>query len=163
VRSERSRFDDRFHAIELTAETGPRAEVPAAPQSNPVQDLLFAGQDAFNSGDDRAARNSFQTVVDEFDSGNGPALYGLALIASREGDPDAARSYFAQTVASDSAQPPMTAWSHVFLGRILDIECEREAALAQYQAAVAVGTDTNGADEAARSAIQEPFGGDCEF
>ncbi len=161
--AERARFDDRFHAIEVAADPPPRAEVPAPPPSDPVRDLLLAGQEAFNSGDDPAARTAFETVLEELDPSNGPALYGMALLASREGDPDAARTYFRQTVESASAEPPMRAWSHVFLGRILDIECDREAALDEYRAAAAIGDETNGADRAAASAINEPFGGGCEF
>ena len=161
VRAERARFDDRFHTIELALDTGPRAEVPAPPPSNPVRDLLLEGQGAFNSRDDSAARNAFETVLYQHDSKNGPALYGLALIASREGDPVVARTYFTRTLESDSAEPSMRVWSHVFLGRISDIECDRESALAQYEAAVGVADDTNGAQASASSGIEEPFGGRC--
>jgi hypothetical protein len=42
------------------------------------------------------------------------------------------------------------AWSHVYLGRIHDLEDERELAVNEYQAALAV----EGAPEAARVAAQ---------
>lgn len=160
---ERARFQERFQEIELVEEVRRPAEVPEPPPSDPVQDLLVEGQKAFNSGDDAAARNAFETVLYQHDSDSGPALYGLALLASRDGDSDAARNYFRRTLESESSEPSMRVWSHVFLGRILDIECDRDAALAEYKAAVDLGDDTNGAQAAARRGIAGPFGGGCDL
>ena len=46
--------------------------------------------------------------------------------------------------------PGVLAWSHVYLGRIHDLEDDREQALQEYRAALAV----ENAPEAARSAAQ---------
>ncbi len=161
LQAERERFDERFHAIALAPDLGPLAEVPEPPPSNPVQDLLLEAQAAFNSGDDNTARTAFETVLAQYDDANGPALYGLALLASREGDSEIAKDFFRQTIESESAELPMRAWSHVFLGRILDIECDRAAALVQYEAGAGFGDDTNGAQAAARNGIEAPFSDGC--
>jgi hypothetical protein len=162
VGQERARFDDRFYTIELPAEDTRRAQVPVAPVTDPIRDLLTEAQEAFNRGDDDVARESFETVLYQLDSGNGSALYGLALIASREADPDLARDFFVQTVESDSAELWMRAWSHVYMGRIYDaVDCNREAAVAEYGLALALEDDANGAQAAAELGLGQAFGGGC--
>jgi hypothetical protein len=55
----------------------------------------------------------------------------------------------------------LLAWSHIYLGRILDIQEEREAALAEYRAALAAGdtaADTKAAAEKGLSAPYQPSG-----
>lgn len=162
VDSETARFEERFATITLGPEVVVRAEVPPPPP-NPVQQILRQAQEAFNAGADETARSAFERILSEFEPANGPALYGMALIASREEDADLARDYFTRTIESDSAEPSMRVWSHIFLGRIHDIECEREAAVAAYESAVGLGDDTRGAQTAARQGIAEPFGGGCGF
>jgi hypothetical protein len=50
-----------------------------------------------------------------------------------------------------AASPSILAWSHVYLGRIRDLQDEREPAIKEYRAALGV----NGAPEAARVAAQQ--------
>ena len=109
----------------------------------------------------RCQLNFYRDRLSEFEPTHGPALYGMALIASRREDPELARDYFIRTIESDSAEGSMQVWSHIFLGRIYDIGCEREAAVAEYESAVGLGDDTRGAQAAARAGIAEAFGGGC--
>ena len=159
--SETARFEERFRTITLGPEEVVRAEVPPPP--NPVPEILRQAQEAFNAGADEAARSAFERILSEFEPTHGAALYGMALIASRREDPELARDYFTRTIESDSAEGPMQVWSHIFLGRIYDLGCEREAAVAEYESAVGLGDDTRGAQAAARQGIAEPFGGGCGF
>ena len=162
VESEEARFEERFHQIELQRQVEVRAEVPPAPLApDPVREILREAETAFNSGEDDAAHDAFQRILIEFDRTNGPALYGMALIASREGDPELAEDYFVRTIESDTAETAMIVWSHIFLGRIYDIECERESALEQYRLAIRIGDDAQGAQAAARAGREAPFGGGC--
>jgi Tetratricopeptide repeat len=85
------------------------------------------------------------------------AVYGLAVASVLQGDAEHAQALFEQVVAAahvESAQmrpdPGVLAWSHVYLGRIHDLEDDREQALQEYRAALAV----ENAPEAARSAAQ---------
>jgi hypothetical protein len=55
----------------------------------------------------------------------------------------------------------MKVWSQIFIGRIQDIGCEREAAVERYRAALEIGDDTNNARAAAQSGIGAPYGGGC--
>ena len=52
--------------------------------------------------------------------------------------------------SANPVDPGLLAWSHVYLGRIFDVEDDRESAIREYQAALAVV----GAPEAARVAAQ---------
>ena len=162
VEIEEARFEERFHQIELPPQAEVRAEVPLVPPApDPVREILREAQAAFNSREDDAAHEAFQRILVEFDRTNGPALYGMALIVSREGDPELAEDYFVRTIQSDTAETAMIVWSHIFLGRIYDIECERESALEQYRLAIRIGDDTRGAQAAARAGREAPFGEGC--
>jgi len=48
---------------------------------------------------------------------------------------DGARSYFERTLEV-SKDTRLVGWSHVYLGRIYDLQEDRESALEQYQAAL---------------------------
>jgi len=75
------------------------------------------------------------------------------------GRPDSAREKFSkvisasQSLAAGAAAGPdaaIVSWSHIYLGRMYDVEGERELAVAEYRAALAV----DGAPEAARGVAQ---------
>ena len=60
----------------------------------------------------------------------------LARVAIMTGHPDVAIGDFQKTIAT-SKQPRLVAWSHIYLGRMLDLDCKRDQALTEYQAALA--------------------------
>ena len=87
------------------------------------------------------------------------AVYGLAVASILQGDGAHARELFEQVVGATSGttsgakgatDPLALAWSHIYLGRMNDLDGNREQALAEYRAALAV----DGAPEAARAAAQ---------
>ena len=84
------------------------------------------------------------------------ALYGLGVVASQQKLPEQAKEYFTQA-ASLAVEPRLKAWSHIYLGRLLDLEGKRDAALVQYQAALAAGDSAMETQEAARNGLQESF------
>jgi hypothetical protein len=59
----------------------------------------------------------------------------LARVAILTGHPDVAIGDFQKTIAT-SKQPRLVAWSHIYLGRMLDLDCKRDQALSEYQAAL---------------------------
>jgi Tetratricopeptide repeat len=106
------------------------------------------------------ASAAFEKVLAKYPN-NIPATYGLAIASVLSGDGDRARELFEKIVASSNSEsassdraaevaPDLVAWSHVYLGRIHDLEDERDQAIAEYQAALAV----EGAPELARLAAQ---------
>ena len=50
------------------------------------------------------------------------------------------------------------AWAHVYLGRIYDLEGNRQEAIAHYRAALALNTRVERAEQAARRGLERPFG-----
>ena len=48
------------------------------------------------------------------------------------GHPDEAIDDFQKTLGT-SKEPRLLAWSHIYLGRMLDLECKRDEAVAEYK------------------------------
>jgi len=63
------------------------------------------------------------------------ANFILARTAILTGHPDQAIDGFQKTLAG-SKDPRLLAWSHIYLGRMLDLDCKRDQALAEYNAAL---------------------------
>jgi tetratricopeptide (TPR) repeat protein len=60
----------------------------------------------------------------------------LARTAIATGHPDEAIDRFQKTI-SMSKEPRLVAWSHIYLGRMLDLDCKRDQAVSEYEAALA--------------------------
>lgn len=75
--------------------------------------------------------DSLQSVAEE-----GRADFILARVALITGHPDDAIDRFQKTIAI-SKEARFVAWSHIYLGRILDVECKRPEAVTEYQQALA--------------------------
>ena len=67
-----------------------------------------------------------------------------------------ARAYF-QRALEVAQEPKVVAWSHVYLGRIADLQEERAAALEHYRAALTAGAALPEAKAAAEKGIQAPY------
>ncbi len=65
------------------------------------------------------------------------AHFILARVDLMTGHPEQAIDDFQKTIATSKEQR-LLAWSHIYLGRMLDLECKRDQALAEYQQALAV-------------------------
>jgi tetratricopeptide (TPR) repeat protein len=64
------------------------------------------------------------------------ANFILARAALMTGNPEQAIDGFQKTLAT-TKEPRLLAWSHIYLGRMLDLDCKRDEALAEYKAALA--------------------------
>jgi tetratricopeptide (TPR) repeat protein len=102
------------------------------------------------------SRAIFEKVLESSGGRNAQALYGLAKVAVSEADPELAKEYFQQALES-SPDSAIEAMSHVYIARIEDIMGNREEALRQYQAALAVQGIPPGARELAEKGMQEQF------
>jgi tetratricopeptide (TPR) repeat protein len=63
------------------------------------------------------------------------AEFILARAAILTGHPDQAIDGFQRTLAA-SKNPRLLSWSHIYLGRMLDLDCKRDQAVAEYQDAL---------------------------
>ena len=71
-------------------------------------------------------------------------------------DMPGARKYFQQALEV-AHEPRVVAWSHVYLGRIFDLQEDRETALDHYRAALTAGATVPEAKAAAERGIQQPY------
>jgi tetratricopeptide (TPR) repeat protein len=89
-----------------------------------------------------AASLAQQALADKSDSldsvaAGARANFILARVAIVKGNPEEAIDRFQKTLATSKDQR-LLAWSHIFLGRMLDLDCKRDEAVSEYQAALTV-------------------------
>ena len=75
------------------------------------------------------------TVAGTVDSAR--AYFILARVAAMTGHPEQAIDDFQKTLATSKEQR-LQSWSHIYLGRMLDLDCKRDEALSEYKLALAV-------------------------
>jgi predicted negative regulator of RcsB-dependent stress response len=84
------------------------------------------------------------------------AHYVLARVDLMQRQPGAAIGDFQQVI--DTSKDPRTlAWSHIYLGRLYDVNQERQKALAEYQAALKVRDAQPDTKAAAETGLKQPF------
>ncbi len=169
-------FPDLINGIDVEAEQARFQNYKFAQGPTPLAEELSFSQATRASQLDRMLAQGDQEIAQQNASGaaaifeqvlakypNNPrGLYGLAVASVLSGKADRAKDLFQKVVELSSsaesseqapaahADPEVLAWSHVYLGRIHDLEDDRESALSEYRAALGV----DGAPEAARIAAQ---------
>jgi len=84
------------------------------------------------------------------------AYFVLARTASLSGDMQSAQENFDKALNA-TKDPRVAAWCHIYLGRIMDLQEERAAAVAQYQAALNTGDGSADTRSAAERGLKEPY------
>jgi tetratricopeptide (TPR) repeat protein len=148
-----------FQEASAPAQTAAVPEIESA--SAELDRRLADGDHQIALKDAAAASATFGKILEKYP--NEPrAVYGLAIASILSGDADRAKELFEQLVdasgstasgspnSGTTSDPTILAWSHVYLGRIHDLEDERDEALIEYRVALAI----NGAPENARLAAQ---------
>ncbi|GAC1644548.1 MAG: hypothetical protein NVS9B15_01690 [Acidobacteriaceae bacterium] len=101
-----------------------------------------------------------QRLAQEVLAGEGPesgrSLFVLAMASSRQGEMQEARGYFERTLQV-AQEPRLLAWSHIYLGRIADLQQDREAALSHYNAALNSGDESSDTKAAAQKGLDHPM------
>ncbi len=122
----------------------------------PQGQLLKTASRRLADGDPDGAKMLAQQALDEKSEDAGQALFILAQVAAMTRHGDDAMNYF-QKAIQVAQEPKVLAWSHIYLGRIFDLQKDREAALAQYRAALTAGAELPEAKAAAERGIQQPY------
>src|SRR5579863_8621116 len=162
-------YGDLLYNIDLEREKKRASDTAfagqAAPEivsaSKPVaheEKFLDDAEQRLASGDPAGAQRLALQAVNNPRSNEdqGRAFFILARAATLSGDMEGARSYFEHAV--QSAHDPRTlAWSHIYLGRIFDIQENREQAVAHYRAALQAGDPTPDTKTAAEKGIAAPY------
>jgi hypothetical protein len=103
--------------------------------------------------------DTIQAVADE-----ARANFILARVAIMTRHPEEAIDRFQKTIAS-TKDPRLVSWSHIYLGRMLDLDCKRDPAVAEYKEALATrdgALDTRLAAERGVKAAYTVNGHSCE-
>jgi predicted negative regulator of RcsB-dependent stress response len=128
---------------------------PAKPEIDPSEAALEGAEGLYEQGDYDHARDAFKQVLQRTadKSLQGRAYYGLARIAVHENQKDEAVTLFERT-AEFNPDPAITAWSHVYLGRLALASGKPEKAAEQFKAALAIEGASAMAREAAEKGLE---------
>lgn len=107
-------------------------------------------------GDVAGAGAIAQTTLANHSGDAGHADFILARVDLMNGRIDDAQSAF-QNALTASKDPRTLAWSHIYLGRIFDVEEQRDQAVAEYKAALTVRDGQPDTKQAAEKGLQTPF------
>jgi tetratricopeptide (TPR) repeat protein len=172
-------FGDLISGIDVDAEEKrlkgfafPPVESEQAPQQHENSEAVLAseldrwlveGNRELEQKDASAATATFEKVLAKYPD-DARAMYGLAIASVVSGDADRARDLFQRITtasnsdaASASVDPAILTWSHVYLGRIHDLEGERDQAVSEYRAALAVDDGPLDARAAAQSGVDAAY------
>ncbi len=148
--------EKRLSAVKFTP-------APASPQQGSTaavseeERLLSQGDNFIYDRRYNEAKAVFRAVLEKMNPRSERALFGLAVVASNTRKPDLAEEYFQKTLEA-ARDLRIVTWSHIYLGRLYDLEGKREAALGQYRAASLTAASFPEALRAVQSGLERPFG-----
>jgi len=150
---------ERKRAREIVFRDQAAPEIVSSVQPAPDEDrLLNIAEQKLAAGDREGAQKIANQVIQHNHGGDAPghAAFILARIATLSGKMEEARVSFEQAVGSvhDSR---MLAWSHIYLGRIFDIQQNRDVAVEHYRAALAAGDASADTRAAAERGLAAPY------
>jgi tetratricopeptide (TPR) repeat protein len=146
----------RFAPLESREPAVTQAE--SAPPSE-LELWLAEGERQIAAQDGEGAATTFERTLSKY-PGQPRAIYGLAVASVLRGDVEKAKALFQDVLQLPNAaaqQAGLAAWSHVYLGRIYDLEGSRELALSEYRAALGITGASEAARLAARRGLEKPF------
>ncbi len=167
----RDAFGDMMYTLDVLAEikradkivfsAQGSSEVVSTPKVRRLNELDLAEQ-RLGERDAVGAHRIAQKVLDERSDDPARAMFILARAATLQRNVDDARLLFERTLEI-AREPRMVAWTHIYLGRILDLMCSRPQAVNHYQAALSAGDPTPDTQAAAEKGIREaPPAQTCE-
>jgi tetratricopeptide (TPR) repeat protein len=161
----RSSYADLLEKIDLKAEEKAASEVQYAASTAPelvqlsrLEDrrMLITAEKRLKAGDAKGAQELAQAALDKKIGDEGRALFILAQVAVATKKRDEAAENFQKAIQS-SKDPKVVGWSHVYLGRILDMKEDREAAMNEYRAALTTGAELPEVKAAAERGLQQAY------
>lgn len=131
------------------AKPGPK---PAEPEISDEERRLNEAEDLYTKRELDRARELFLAVAGRSTEKKwqARAYYGVARIAALQRDPELAEKLFFRTLELEP-EAQIRAWSLIYLGRLSDAAGDRDRAVQNYRAALAV----EGASEGARKAAEQ--------
>jgi len=161
----RSAYSDILDKIDVKAEEKAAAAVQYASVSAPelvqlsrLEDrrMLVTAEKRLKAGDAKGAQELAQQALDRKIGDQGRALFILAQVAVANKNMEGAKENFQKAIEA-AKDPKVIGWSHVYLGRILDLKEEREAAMVEYRAALTTGAELPEIKAAAERGLQQAY------
>ena len=118
--------------------------------------MLVTAEKRLAAGDAKGAQELAQMALDKKIGDQGRALFILAEIAVANKNRDGAQDNFQKAIAA-SRDPKVLGWSHVYLGRILDMKEDRDAAIQEYRAALNTGGELPEIKAAAERGLEQAY------
>jgi hypothetical protein len=143
----------RAAGIQFAAQAEPELLQPSHPMEGK---LLQTAEQRLSSGDPEGAKKFAEQALTEKSEDQGRALFILAQVATMNRDIKGAQGYFEQALTV-AQEPKVLAWSHIYLGRIFDLQEDREQALTHYRAALTAGASLPEAKAAAQRGLAQPY------
>lgn len=143
----------RLREVQFVQSVAPRIVAPPTRMAlDPAEESLQTAEGLYEQRDLSNAEKTFKKVFEQTadKSMHGRAYYGLARIAAREQRLGEARELFQRT-ADSNPNPTITAWAHVYLGRLALAGRDPEKANEQFKTALAI----NGISAMARDAAEK--------
>ena len=157
-------FPDWLHDVDVEKVKKQASEIQFASRAEP--DVIQAAKQKSESKADQAERalasgnpaGAVQLAQEALQANEdaGKCYFVLARAASISGNMQDAKDDFEKAAAS-AKDPRTIAWSHIYLGRILDLQDEREAAIEQYKAALNTADISPDTRNAAQRGLQSPY------
>jgi TolA-binding protein len=127
-----------------------------APMAPPQAKALDLAELKLMKGDAAGAADMAQKALDSHSGDAGQADFILARADLVKGKIDDAEAAFRGTLTA-TKDPRTLAWSHIYLGRILDVEEKRDDAVHEYDAALSVRDGQPDTKQAAETGLKTPF------
>ena len=161
----RAAYGDILDAIDVKAEQKAASEIqyanvtaPELVQLSRLEDrrMLGTAEKRLAAGDAKGAQELAQQALDKKIGDQGRALFILAQVAVANKNREAALDGFQKAIQA-TKDPKVVGWSHVYVGRILDMKEEREAAMNEYRAALTSGGGLPEVKAAAERGLQQAY------
>jgi len=163
----RTAYGDILEAIDLKQQQRAASEIQFARNARPelvqlsrLEDrrMLVTAEKRLAAGDPKGAQELAQQALNKKLGDEGRALFILAQVAVANKNPDGAADNFRKAIQA-TKDPKVVAWSHVYLGRMLDMKDppDRDAALNEYRAALTTGAELPEAKAAAERGLANPY------
>ena len=135
-----------------------QATAPELVQLSRLEDrrMLVTAEKRLAAGDPKGAQELAQQALEKKIGDEGRALFILAQVAVANKNREGAADNFQKAIQA-TKDPKVVAWSHVYLGRILDMKEDREGAMNEYRAALSTGSALPEVKAAAERGLQQAY------
>ena len=144
---------EKASAVQFASKTSPELVQLSRPEE---RRMLLTAEKRLAAGDPKGAQELAQQALDKKIGDQGRALFILAEVAVANKNREGAQDNFQKAIEA-SKDPKVVGWSHVYLGRILDMKEDREAAEKEYREALNTAEELPEIKAAAERGLQQAY------